>query len=167
LKETLGLLSAIPGQFVGAAVFFGNLGAHKGDITLTLVNTAVCMLIGNLAGILSAKLPEWFKPKEDERFGLLEQTASGIEDPGSASDTDHSSLQLLRQRVYQVATGYEDCNDADYLRVDPALRLALGKEHDGGACQSGLCRFENDILVTENRGKAPEAGLSRFADTLL
>jgi hypothetical protein len=50
------LLSAIPGQFVGAAVFFGNLGA--------LVNTLVCMLIGNLAGLLSARLPDFFKKKE-------------------------------------------------------------------------------------------------------
>jgi hypothetical protein len=103
----------------------------------------------------------------DERFGLLAPTASLIEDPRSASHTKHSLLQLLRRRVYQVAAGYEDCNDADYLRVDPALRLALGKEHDSGACQSGLCRFENDILATEDGIKGPEAGLGRFADTLL
>ncbi len=51
------LLSAIPGQFAGAAVFFGNLGAHKGDIVDTLISTFVCMVIGNLFGILSAKLP--------------------------------------------------------------------------------------------------------------
>src|SRR5271157_3025803 len=84
----------------------------------------------------------------DERFGLLEKTASGIEDPRSASHTDHSLLQLLRQRVYQVAAGYEDCNDANHRRVDPALRLALGKEHESGACQSALSRFGNNILAT-------------------
>ena len=64
IEGNIPLLSAIPGQFVGAAVFFGNLGAHKGDIVATLVNTFVCMLIGNLAGILSAKLPDLFKKKE-------------------------------------------------------------------------------------------------------
>ena len=58
-------LSAIPGQFVGAAVFFGNLGAHQGDIMATLINTCVCMLIGNCAGILSARIPDWFKKKEE------------------------------------------------------------------------------------------------------
>jgi Protein of unknown function (DUF1097) len=63
-EGNLPLLSAIPGQFVGAAVFFGNLGGHKGDITVTLVSTFVCMLIGNFAGILSAKLPDLFKKKE-------------------------------------------------------------------------------------------------------
>lgn len=64
MEGNIPLLSAIPGQFVGAAVFFGNLGAHKGDIVATLINTFVCMLIGNLAGILSAKLPDLFKSKE-------------------------------------------------------------------------------------------------------
>lgn len=64
IEGNLPLLSAIPGQFVGAAVFFGNLGAHKGDIVDTLVNTFVVMVIGNLAGLLSAKLPDLFKKKE-------------------------------------------------------------------------------------------------------
>ncbi len=64
IEGNIPMLSAIPGQFVGAAVFFGNLGAHKGDIWVTLLSTAVCMLIGNLAGLLSAKLPDIFKKKE-------------------------------------------------------------------------------------------------------
>ena len=67
MEGAFGLLSAIPGQFVGAAVFFGNLGLHNGDIWGTLLHTAVCMLIGNLAGLLSAKAPGWFtKPKTAE-----------------------------------------------------------------------------------------------------
>ena len=64
MEGGIGILSAIPGQFVGAAAYFGNLGAHKGDIWETLINTLVCMLIGNLAGILSAKIPELFKKNE-------------------------------------------------------------------------------------------------------
>jgi hypothetical protein len=66
IEGNIPILAAIPGQFVGAAVFFGNLGGHEGDIVLTLVNTFVCMLIGNLAGILSARLPDLFKKKEAE-----------------------------------------------------------------------------------------------------
>ena len=64
IEGNIPILVKIPGQFVGAAVFFGNLGAHEGDIWVTLLNTAVCMLIGNLAGILSAKLPDLFKKTE-------------------------------------------------------------------------------------------------------
>lgn len=66
IEGNIPLLSAIPGQFLGAAVFFGNLGGHKGDIWVTLGNTFVCMLIGNLAGILSAKLPGLVKQQKAE-----------------------------------------------------------------------------------------------------
>jgi len=103
----------------------------------------------------------------DQRFNILGGAASKIDDPRSTRHTDHSLLQLLRQRVYQVAAGYEDCNDADDLRVDPALRLALGKEHKNGAGQSALSRFENNILATSQGLKALEYAISRSADTLL
>jgi hypothetical protein len=82
-------------------------------------------------------------------------------------------LELLRQRVYQVAAGYEDCNDrlwswrAQGERRDQALRLALGKEHESGAGQSALSRFENNILGTRQGLKALEKVISRSADTLL
>ncbi len=103
----------------------------------------------------------------DQRFNILSAAASQIDDPRSPRHTDHSLLQLLRQRVYQVAAGYEDCNDADHLRVDPALRLALGKEHESGAGQSALPRFENNILETRQGLKALENAISRSVNTLL
>ena len=74
---------------------------------------------------------------------------------------------MIRQRVYQIAASYEDCNDADYLRIDPALRLALGKVHQAGAGQSMLCRLENEILGNEAGLLALEAALTRSTDTLL
>lgn len=64
IEGNLGFLSAIPAQFIGAAAYFGNLGGHNNEIWVTLVNTLVCMLIGNLAGLLSAKLPELFAKAE-------------------------------------------------------------------------------------------------------
>jgi hypothetical protein len=103
----------------------------------------------------------------DQRFNILSVAASQIDDPRSARHTDHSLLQLLRQRVYQVAAGYEDCNDRFAKRRDPALRLALGKEHESGAGQSALCRFENNILATRQGLKTLENAISRSADTLL
>jgi len=69
IEGNIKLLATIPGQFIGAAVYFGNFFHHapqKWDVWDVLINTAVCMLIGNLAGILSAKAPEWFKPKPKE-----------------------------------------------------------------------------------------------------
>jgi hypothetical protein len=103
----------------------------------------------------------------DERYKILDRVASRIKDPRSPAHTDHSILQLLRQRAYQVGAGYEDCNDADQLRVDPALRLALGKAHDFAASQPTLCRFENEVLATDQGLKALEAGLSSCAEALL
>jgi hypothetical protein len=40
----------------------------------------------------------------------------------------HSVRQLVAQRVYARALGYEDLNDHDQLRQEPALRLMAGKE---------------------------------------
>ncbi len=64
IEGNIPVLATIPGQFVGAAVFFVNHGAHKDDFGVALLSTFVCMLIGNFAGLLSAKLPDIFKKKE-------------------------------------------------------------------------------------------------------
>ncbi|MEW6261926.1 MAG: transposase [Thermodesulfobacteriota bacterium] len=82
----------------------------------------------------------------DERFGIVEEIADDLLDSRSAAHTKHSIVQMIRQRVYKMAAGYEDCNDADFLRIDPALRLSLDKDADFGASQSMLSRLENDIL---------------------
>ncbi|SPJ14569.1 hypothetical protein SBDP2_1710003 [Syntrophobacter sp. SbD2] len=47
----------------------------------------------------------------DQRVNILSGAVSQIDDLRSPRHTDHSLLQLLRQRVYPVAAGYEDCND--------------------------------------------------------
>jgi hypothetical protein len=62
----------------------------------------------------------------DERFRIIEPMQDCLEDLRSPTHTRHSMVQMLRQRVYQTAAVYEDCNDADYMRIDRALRLALG-----------------------------------------
>jgi hypothetical protein len=56
----------------------------------------------------------------DERFGILGPIESELEDTRSWVHSDHTQLQMVRQRMYQIAAGYEDCNDADFLRIDPA-----------------------------------------------
>jgi hypothetical protein len=76
-------------------------------------------------------------------------------------------VQMVRQRVYQMAAGYEDCNDADFLRIDPALRLALEKDHRFGANQSMLSRLENDVLGNAVGLEALDGALTRATDALL
>jgi hypothetical protein len=103
----------------------------------------------------------------DERFGVIGPICDRLEDPRSPVHTRHSFVQMIRQRVYQIAAGYEDCNDADYLRIDPALRLAIGKGCKAGASQSMLSRLENEVLGNENGLKALDGALRRSTDALL
>jgi len=103
----------------------------------------------------------------DERFGILGWIGSELEDTRSWVHSKHSQLQMIRQRIYQMAAGYEDCNDADFLRVDPALRLAIGKGDEAGAGQSRLSRLENEVLGTEAGLTALENALTRSNDALM
>ena len=60
----------------------------------------------------------------------------------------HSMLSLLKQRVYQIACGYEDQNDSDFLRSDPLLKLVCGALPESGedlASQPTICRMENAV----------------------
>ncbi len=97
----------------------------------------------------------------DERFGILGPIGSELEDSRSWVHSKHSQLQMARQRVYQIAAGYENCNDADFLRIDPALRLAIGKCDEAGAGQSRLSRLENEVLGTEAGLQVLEGSLMR------
>ena len=103
----------------------------------------------------------------DDRFKIIDPMQDCLEDLRSPDHTKHSLVQMVRQRVYQIAAGYEDCNDADFLRIDPALRLALGKNHQAGAGQSMLSRLENDVLGNVMGLEALDAALTRSTDTLL
>ena len=58
----------------------------------------------------------------------------------------HSLATLVRQRVFQIACGYEDQDDADTLRSDPLLKLVCGRRPESGAelaSQPTLSRLEN------------------------
>ena len=74
----------------------------------------------------------------DDRFKIIDPMKDCLEDLRSPVHTKHALVQMVRQRVYQMADSYEDCNDDDFLRIDPALRLALGKDHEAGASGAGL-----------------------------
>jgi hypothetical protein len=47
----------------------------------------------------------------DERFRIIDPMKECLEDLRSAAHTKHSLVQMVRQRVYQIAAGYEDCNE--------------------------------------------------------
>ena len=81
--------------------------------------------------------------------GALQQFAQCFIDYRDADAIEHTVLQLLSQRVYALALGYEDLNDHDTLRLDPLLATLVGKTDPSG----------QDRLRSQDKGK-PLAGKS-------
>lgn len=84
----------------------------------------------------------------DLKLGLVDSLAKVVRDPRDVRYTDHSLADLLRQRIIQIALGYEDANDASTLRRDPVLKVCCGREPEGDpdlASQPTLSRLENTL----------------------
>jgi hypothetical protein len=64
----------------------------------------------------------------DQRIGLLDRLAGCFTDYRNPNAIEHSVQELVAQRVYGLALGYEDLNDHDVLRKDSALALLVGKQ---------------------------------------
>lgn len=64
----------------------------------------------------------------DRRLRLVERFAGCFEDHRDPLRIEHSVSELLAQRLYAIALGYEDLNDHDELRRDPLLALLAGKQ---------------------------------------
>ncbi len=95
----------------------------------------------------------------DQRHHLTRDWAALLSDPRDDQRVCHDSLELLRQRIYQIVAGYEDANDADRLRHDPTLQIVADQKlGEALGSQPTLSRWEN----------APSArDLVRLNDALL
>jgi hypothetical protein len=83
----------------------------------------------------------------DARLGLTAALARVIPD-WRTRRSQHDLTTLLAQRIYQIACGYEDQNDADTLRSDPLLKQVGGRRPVTGAdlaSQPTFSRLENAI----------------------
>lgn len=84
----------------------------------------------------------------DRRLGLLDSLASVLPDGRDPRYVEHTLIDLLRQRVYGIALGYEDCNDATTLRRDPVLKTCCDRDPFSGrdlGSQPTLSRLENEM----------------------
>jgi DDE family transposase len=61
----------------------------------------------------------------DRQIGFTERLAAAVRDKRHPSYTDHSLRDLFAQRIYQIASGYADGNDANSLRHDPMFKLSV------------------------------------------
>jgi DDE family transposase len=79
----------------------------------------------------------------DDKWNYTQRMVQCLHDPNP--DRRQSLLSMLRQRVFGILAGYEDCNDHDTLRNDPVLKLVADRLPQDGALasQPTLSRFEN------------------------
>lgn len=75
----------------------------------------------------------------DLRLGVMRRFADCFTDYRDAERTEHTVLELLRQRVYGIALGYEDLNDHDDLLGDPLLAMTVGKADVEGDARRRRC----------------------------
>ena len=93
----------------------------------------------------------------DQKKGITQRLAASLHDGRQAAKVQHSMVELLRQRAYQIACGYEDASDATSLRHDAGFQVALGRVPNSDsvlASQPTLSRFEqrrrSDLLAFSN-----------------
>ena len=78
-------------------------------------------------GLLSSDAGALLLRSTEQHTGILRQFAACFHDFRRADRVEHQLGELVRQRVYGLALGYEDLNDHDQLRQDPLLALLSGK----------------------------------------
>ena len=98
------------------------------------------------AGLLLVKQAE-------ENLKVAQGISNCLEDGREQHKVKHSMFQLVSQRIYQIAAGYEDTNDSNYLRHDPIFKIICDKIPEMGgellASQPTISRLENGITKQE------------------
>jgi hypothetical protein len=86
----------------------------------------------------------------DDHIGLTDRFIACLDDPRDPEQIDHPFGEMVRQRLFGILAGYEDCNDHDTLRGDPVFKMVSGRAPDdpkGLASQPTLSRFENTVSI--------------------
>ena len=84
----------------------------------------------------------------DRRFGISSTLAGAIRDNRDQRRVKHKTVDIVRDRLTAIGSGYPDANDLEALQHDPSIRMAAGKdpfEGVGLASQPTVSRFENDV----------------------
>jgi Transposase DDE domain group 1 len=85
----------------------------------------------------------------DDALGLTAMAGEMLADARTGKNGHHALVGLLRQSVFGRLAGYEDVNDAERLRYDPAMRWIVGGKAAQGcaASPSQMGRFETQWLA--------------------
>jgi hypothetical protein len=79
-------------------------------------------------GTISSDAGAFLLRQTDQRLNLLSRLAECFVDGRNQEQVEHSILEMLSQRVYGLALGYEDINDHEQLRQDPVFGILAGRE---------------------------------------
>jgi hypothetical protein len=93
-----------------------------------------------------------FLRETESRIGIIRRIAEAVIDRRHPGYVRHSMIKLLTQRVFQIASGYEDANDSNDLRKDPIMKIVcetLPTSEHALASQSTMSRFENAFSRTD------------------
>jgi hypothetical protein len=88
----------------------------------------------------------------DDALGLSAMAGEALADTRTGKNGRHALVGMLRQSVFGRLAGYEDVNDAERLRHDPAMRWVVGGKaaHGCAASASQMGRFETRWLTAPN-----------------
>ena len=102
----------------------------------------------------------------EQRLGIADRLAACIEDSRVPERVRHGLAEMIRYRALMIAAGYEDANDCDALRADPAFKMAVGRLPESGldlCSQPTMCRLENlpgNTALVRMMDDERQAGLS-------
>ena len=88
----------------------------------------------------------------ESKIGIVDRIVGALCDRRHQSYIDHTYIDLIKQRVFQIACGYEDANDSNDLRSDPGLKAAcerLPLTGDDLASQPTMSRLENSVTRSD------------------
>ena len=83
------------------------------------------------------------------KIQVIKRITDVLKDRRHPGYVKHPINQLLTQRVFQVASGYEDANDSDTLKDDPILKIVCDRLTGPLASQPTMSRFENSMSKTD------------------
>jgi hypothetical protein len=118
-------------------------------------------------GEVSSDAGVLFLREVENRIGLIRKMTDSLRDRRHPGYVKHQLLELFKQRVFQIACGYEDGNDSNELRSDPIIKIAcerLPDEDPALASQPTISRFENSLSRTDLY-RIAEAFVDVFVDS--
>jgi len=92
-----------------------------------------------------------FLREVENRIGLISKMTNCLQDRRHPGYVKHQFLDLLKQRIFQIACDYEDGNDSNELRDDPIMKIACERlpDDEALASQPTISRFENGLTRTD------------------